>query len=466
MKFDRNLANQPKLHEDMARTCSEALVECSSVAATVAKVQHNGKEIEQQRTVVEEVARTLEREQDEVAAAVDTARRLAARSQSELHDGAATINQSITEFSDIVDLVIHMGDKVTGFASAMDQVLVASQTINTIAKSTNMLALNAAIEAERAGAAGATFAVVAAEVKKLAEDTRIAAEEITITMRSLGDQASTIAGQVQSGVEKSRDAKTGLETIDRTLHSVAEMVTRVDTQTDAIASGTEHLRHNTAHMAKTLIEFTDSVGRNGEDLNDVLARMNGLESKQNMMFNQLLHTGMSEYDNLYLERAFAGHGRIVHCLEESLERGILNMDILFDRNYQPINDIGPERFNTRFNDFADQHIRPLLDEISDAHTKVCSAVCTNQDGYLPTHLSLRSRTPKGDPTHDGRYCRNRLILLDETTAEAIRRRNEDFFAAAYRFEPTPGNYTVLKNIFVPMWIKDQYWGNFELAYTD
>lgn len=466
MKFDRDLTHHPKLHEDMARTCGKALVECSSVAATVAEVQRKGKEIEQQRATVEDVARTLEREQDEVARAVETARKLAAKSQAELHDGTATINQSIAEFGELVDLVIHMGSKITSFAAAMDQVLVASQTIDQIAKSTNMLALNAAIEAERAGAAGATFAVVASEVKKLAHDTRGAAEEITTTIRSLGDQASTIAGEVQNGVDKSRQAKTGLQTIDKTLHSVAEMVMRVDSQTDAIASSTGHLRQNTTHMAKTLIEFTDAVSRNGEDLDDVLTRMNGLEIKQNTMFNQLLHTGLSDYDNAYMEQAFAGHSRVLECIEAALDAGELSKEELFDRDYQPIEGIGPERFNTRFNSFADKHLQPIFDAVAASDQNIYNAACTNEDGYLPTHVSLRSQEPTGDPDHDARYCRNRLILMDDTTAEAVRRRKERFCAAAYRFEPTPGTFKVLKNIFVPLWIKGEYWGNFELAYTD
>src|SRR3546814_1899868 len=65
----------------------------------------------------------------------------------------------------------------------MEQVQQVSQSIEQIAKTTNMLALNAAIEAERAGDAGRTFAVVAAEVKKLAHSTRGATDEIR---RSIG----------------------------------------------------------------------------------------------------------------------------------------------------------------------------------------------------------------------------------------------------------------------------------------
>ena len=72
---------------------------------------------------------------------------------------------------------------MAGFASAMNQVQTVSSTIETIARKTNMLALNATIEAARAGDAGRSFAVVAAEVKKLAHDTRSATSQIALDDR-------------------------------------------------------------------------------------------------------------------------------------------------------------------------------------------------------------------------------------------------------------------------------------------
>src|SRR3546814_8910289 len=71
----------------------------------------------------------------------------------------------------------------------MEQVQQVSQSIEAIAKTTNMLALNAAIEAERAGDAGRTFAVVAAEVKKPAQNTRGATDEIRRSIGSLAAEA-------------------------------------------------------------------------------------------------------------------------------------------------------------------------------------------------------------------------------------------------------------------------------------
>src|SRR3546814_17867030 len=83
------------------------------------------------------------------------------------------------------DLVARLGTHVTNFAAVMEQVQQVSQSIEAIAKTTNMLALNAAIEAERAGDAGRTFAVVAAEVKKLAQNPRGAPDELRRSIGSL-----------------------------------------------------------------------------------------------------------------------------------------------------------------------------------------------------------------------------------------------------------------------------------------
>ncbi len=86
---------------------------------------------------------------------------------------------------------------MAGFASAMNQVQTVSSTIETIARKTNMLALNATIEAARAGDAGRSFAVVAAEVKKLAHDTRAATSQIASTIGELTREAGAVTSRDQ-----------------------------------------------------------------------------------------------------------------------------------------------------------------------------------------------------------------------------------------------------------------------------
>ena len=96
----------------------------------------------------------------------------------QLDTGAERVNAAVTEFRSVIDLVARLGTHVTNFAAVMEQVQQVSQSIEQIAKTTNMLALNAAIEAARAGESGRGFAVVADEVRALAHRTQQSTLEI------------------------------------------------------------------------------------------------------------------------------------------------------------------------------------------------------------------------------------------------------------------------------------------------
>src|SRR5687768_18572038 len=122
---------------------------------------------------LEEVTKRLLADQARVSDSTDEARVLAEQARGKLDQGRGAIEDTIRIFSGLTDLVVQLGDRMAGFAEAMARVQNVSSSIETIANKTNMLALNATIEAARAGEAGRSFAVVAADVKKLAHDTQI-----------------------------------------------------------------------------------------------------------------------------------------------------------------------------------------------------------------------------------------------------------------------------------------------------
>jgi methyl-accepting chemotaxis protein len=173
----------------VARNCGRLAIECSDVSGYVAGVSGRISANLKTLDTLEQVTSRLLGDQARVADSTDEAHMLAEQARDKLEQGREAIEDTIRVFQGLTSLVVQLGDRMAGFAEAMASVRNVSSTIEAIAKKTNMLALNATIEAARAGEAGRSFAVVAAEVKKLAHDTRVATSEIGATVASLTREA-------------------------------------------------------------------------------------------------------------------------------------------------------------------------------------------------------------------------------------------------------------------------------------
>ena len=192
---------------EVARNCGSLAIECSDVAGYVAGVNERISANLKMLDSLEEVTNRLLTDQAQVSDFTDEARVLAEQARGKLDQGRGAIEDTIAVFSGLTDLVVQLGDRMAGFAEAMAEVQKVSTAIETIASKTNMLALNATIEAARAGEAGRSFAVVAAEVKKLAHDTRVATSQIAGTIGQLTREAEAVTTEIKTGVEKSRVAQ-------------------------------------------------------------------------------------------------------------------------------------------------------------------------------------------------------------------------------------------------------------------
>ena len=448
----------------VARDCGSLSMECSDVAGYVRDVGTRITEHLSMLDQLEEVTTRLLADQARVSDSTDEARLLSEQARAKLEAGREAIEGTIEGFKGLTELVVQLGERMAGFASAMNQVQTVSSTIETIARKTNMLALNATIEAARAGDAGRSFAVVAAEVKKLAHDTRAATSQIASTIGELTREAGAVTTEIKTGVERSRAAQSGFGQISETVREVSEIVTMVDRQTEGIAHSTSMIQTSVDRVKAGLTDFAGDARNNGSQLLQAQKRLEHLELLSNTMLDTLANSGAEIDDTPFILKAQEAMRAIQLAVERGVESGEISMDEVFDRNYRLIEGTNPEQFDTYFCDFADKHVRPILDRVKGSDDRLIGSAITDVNGYLPTHLTERSHVPGPDPVWNDAHCRNKRIFMDETTAAAIVS-EKPAMLATYRME-LGDKFIPVKNVFVPLWIKGRRWGNYELAYRD
>ena len=448
----------------VARDCGSLSIECSDVAGYVEGVAERIGEHLKMLDTLEEVTTRLLGDQARVSDSTDEARLLSEQAKAKLEAGREAIDGTIAGFKGLTELVVQLGERMAGFASAMNQVQTVSSTIEAIARKTNMLALNATIEAARAGDAGRSFAVVAAEVKKLAHDTRSATSQIASTIGELTREAGAVTSEIKTGVERSRAAQAGFGQISDTVKEVSEIVGMVDRQTEGIAHSTSLIQTSVDRVKAGLSEFAGDARDNGGQLIKAQKRLSHLEMLSNNMLDTLANSGAEIDDTPMILLAQEAMRAITAAVEQGIDRGDIAMDQVHDRNYVLIEGSNPPQYNNGFADFADQHIRPILDRFKAGDTRIIGSAITNLDGYLPTHLSERCHTPGPDPVWNDEHCRNKRIFMDETTRKACES-DKPATLATYRME-LGDKYIPVKNVFVPISFKGKRWGNFELAYRD
>ncbi len=181
-------------------------------------------------------------------------------------EGQNKIQQSAKSMMEIEEVIANTNQTVTGLGESSEEITSIIGTITSIAEQTNLLALNAAIEAARAGEHGKGFAVVADEVRKLAEQSQRAASEVATIVHTIQDEISVMVKQNEAGVSKViQGVEITNETIqtfdaitretEKTIRIIENMVTRI-TETKNVSQdvmqsfiAVNSMAEHTAHQA-------------------------------------------------------------------------------------------------------------------------------------------------------------------------------------------------------------------------
>ncbi|PJB04677.1 MAG: hypothetical protein CO125_11100 [Hydrogenophilales bacterium CG_4_9_14_3_um_filter_59_35] len=211
---------------------------------------------------IDHLAETVEQISAHSAEAADKAR----EATNHARQGGVVVQKTMQDIDKISQAVNEAANAVEELGRNSDQIGAIVAVINEIAGQTNLLALNAAIEAARAGEQGRGFAVVADEVRKLAEKTSNATAEIGRMIQAIqqktGEAVRTMnasTADVKEGVENAREAGNSLRNIVESAEQVTAMVQEIASATQMQNQDAQMIRQNIGEIGTLIVSTLENT---------------------------------------------------------------------------------------------------------------------------------------------------------------------------------------------------------------
>ncbi len=271
---------------------AESSTEMTDYATQLAALsKQTRKNVDQQKNETEQVATAM----NQMSATVEEVARHASSTAQETHkanievkNGTLIVNQSISKIESLSSEIEAAASVIQKLEQDSENIGTVLDVIRGIAEQTNLLALNAAIEAARAGEQGRGFAVVADEVRSLAQRTQESTQEIQQMIETLqnGVKNAVLAmnigkEQARKSVEQSALSGTSLEEIGRMVTSVNEMSTQIASAAEeqsSVAIEVNRNIHNISNISQESSEAARQTAEQGENLAQLSVQLQTLVS--------------------------------------------------------------------------------------------------------------------------------------------------------------------------------------------
>ncbi|HEU0188934.1 MAG TPA: methyl-accepting chemotaxis protein [Gallionella sp.] len=268
------------LIEGFANIIRQVLANAGIVSSTAAQLSVSSSQIAQGSQAQSEAAASTAAAVEQitvsinsVAANTEDVRKLSEKSLHQTEQGNQSVVAMIGEISRVQEAVNQIAGSVKEFVDSTRDIAGMTQQVKEIADQTNLLALNAAIEAARAGEQGRGFAVVADEVRKLAEKSAKSANEIDEVTNSLNQKSTHVEATVQDGLHSLQATQEQIGRVSKVLTEAGEAVTKSSHGVSDIATSvgeqslaSNEIARNVEKIAQMSEENHAAVEANSRDI--------------------------------------------------------------------------------------------------------------------------------------------------------------------------------------------------------
>lgn len=225
------------------------------IATTVDQVsrgsQTQAQRIEKSKHVVEELAKSMGELSSSAKESVEMSNQVGVLSEK----STESAKEAGERMNKMIRVTNESAQKVKVLADKTNEITAVLEVIKQIADQTNLLALNAAIEAARAGEAGRGFAVVADEVRRLAESSARSSEEIDAKLKQIQEHAQQVVGDIETSANEVNQGKMIIDTSLRALHEIATNIKNVSETVKNLSESTQQQMIKVKSVSEDVVEI-------------------------------------------------------------------------------------------------------------------------------------------------------------------------------------------------------------------
>ena len=257
--FNQFIESVRQIIGQVSLTSTQLASAANQLHATAEQIATGAEEVASQTVTVATASEEMTATSGDIAQNCHHAADSAMLASSAAESGAVVVQNTVQGMHNIATRVQDTARTVEKLGASSEEIGAIIGTIEDIADQTNLLALNAAIEAARAGEQGRGFAVVADEVRALAERTTKATKEIGVMIKAIQNETKAAVSAMEEGVSEVMRGTAEAEKSGRALNEILEQITSVNSQVTQIATAAEEQTATTNEITNNIQQVTEVV---------------------------------------------------------------------------------------------------------------------------------------------------------------------------------------------------------------